>query len=161
MAEAKKAGAKRAKSVLQKADLVEMAAAPAAEKTVSVPDAEPASRPDATAAASLAAAPLLSSVREQGDAMRKAMGQAAAVSAQGLLEVNDKIISALHAQSHAVIDLWRGALTGARSPDDFQAQTSATRQAYEAASAQWKDIAETTTRWVTRSLEPLQSAMHR
>ena len=43
----------------------------------------------------------------------------------------------------------------------LKAQSQATRQAYETASAQWKDIAETTALWFTKSLEPLQSVLHR
>ena len=57
------------------------------------------------------------------------------------------------------MDLWRTAIGAADLPQALQAQTSATRQACETASAQWRDIAETTARWMTRSFEPLQSAL--
>ncbi len=166
MAEAKKASAKGAKSVKsarspQKADLVEMAAA-AADMADSIADAAPVpqapalpGQPDAGAGA------LFSNVRQQGDAFRQAVREAVSVSAQGALEVNDKIIDALQSQSHAALDLWRTAITTTDLPQALRAQTSTTRQAYESASAQWRDIAATTARWMTRSFEPLQSALHR
>lgn len=159
MAEAKKTGTKRTKSV-QNADLVEMAAAPVAEVETTV-EAKPASQPTAPAVRPAEAGTIFSSVQAQGDALQQAMREAVAASAQGALEVNDKIIEALQSQSHAAIDLWRTAITPSDLPQAFQTQTHATRQAYEAASAQWKDVAETTARWFTRSVEPLQTALHR
>jgi hypothetical protein len=159
MTEAKKTGTKRTKSV-QSADLVEMAAVPAAEVEIQA-EAKPASPAAAPAMPQVEAGTIFSSVQEQGDAFRQAIREAVAVSAQGALEVNDKIIEALQTQSHAALDLWRTAITTSDLPQVFQTQTSATRQAYEAASAQWKDVAETTARWMTRSFEPLQTALHR
>ncbi len=171
MAEAKKASAKGrvkgAKSPVSahKADLVEMAAATVADTldTVdSIADARPA--PQAAALQSpLDGGPgaLFSNVREQGVALRQAVREAASVSAQGALEVNEKIIDALQSQSHVALDLWRTAIGAADLPQALRAQTSATRQAYETASAQWRDIAETTARWMTRSFEPLQSTLQR
>lgn len=164
MAEAKKASAKgRAKGVkspvsAHKADLVEMAAT-AADTVDSIADA--GSAPQATLQGPLrdGAGVLFSNAREQGDALRQAVRAAASVSAQGALEVNGKIIDALQSQSHAALDLWRTAIGAADLPQALRAQTSATRQAYETASAQWRDIAETTARWMTRSFEPLQSAL--
>jgi hypothetical protein len=169
MAEAKKASAKGrvkgAKSPVSahKADLVEMAAATAADTldTVNgIADVGPA--PQAAALQGplhSGAVALFSNAREQGDALRQAVRAAASVSAQGALEVNGKIIDALQSQSHVALDLWRTAIGAADLPQALQAQTSATREAYEAASAQWRDIAETTARWMTRSFEPLQSAL--
>ncbi len=158
MAEAKKASAKGrargAKSPVSahKADLVEMAAATAAD---SVADAGAALQGPLHGGAGA----LLSNAREHGDALRQAVRAAASVSAQGALEVNGKIIDALQSQSHVALDLWRTAIGTTSLPQALQAQTSATRQAYETASAQWRDIAETTARWMTRSFEPLQSAL--
>jgi hypothetical protein len=160
MAEAKKASAKGrargAKSPVSahKADLVEMAAATAADTVDSVADAGALQGPLHGGAAAL-----FSNAREQGDALRQAVRAAASVSAQGALEVNGKIIDALQSQSHVALDLWRTAIGTTSLPQALQAQTSATRQAYETASAQWRDIAETTARWMTRSFEPLQSAL--
>lgn len=164
MAEAKKASAKgRAKGVkspvsAHKADLVEMAAT-AADTVDSIADA--GSAPQATLQGPLrdGAGVLFSNAREQGDALRQAVRAAASVSAQGALEVNGKIIDALQSQSHVALDLWRTAITTTDLPQVLRTQTNASRQAYETASAQWRDIAETTARWMTRSFEPLQSAL--
>lgn len=98
---------------------------------------------------------------ERTDALRQAVSETVTVTARGVLEVNDKIIEALQSQSHAALDLWRNAITTAHLPEAFAAQTRVTREAYETASAQWKDIAETTARWFHKSLEPFQSVMHR
>ncbi len=162
MAEAKKAGAKGTRSTrsAQKADLVEMASAAVEATTDSIADAKPASQA-VVLQAPVSGGALFSTVREQGDAFRQAVKEAVSVSAQGALEVNDKIIDALQSQSHAALDLWRTAITATDLPQAFRTQTSATREAYESASAQWKDIAETTARWMTRSVEPLQSALRR
>jgi hypothetical protein len=162
MAEAKKAGAKGTRSTrsAQKADLVEMASAAVEATTDSIADAKPASQA-VVMQAPLSGGALFSTVREQGDAFRQAVKEAVSVSAQGALEVNEKIIDALQSQSHAALDLWRTAITATDLPQAFRTQTSATREAYESASAQWKDIAETTARWMTRSVEPLQSALRR
>ena len=165
MAEAKKASAKgRAKGAkspasAHKADLVEMAAATMADTVDSVADAGPAPQVALQGPLHGGAGVLFSNAREQGDALRQAVRAAASVSAQGALEVNGKIIDALQSQSHVALDLWRTAIGATDLPQAFQAQTSATRQAYETASAQWRDIAETTARWMTRSFEPLQSAL--
>ncbi|WP_114945168.1 phasin family protein [Microvirga calopogonii] len=161
MAEVKKPKAKTtAKSVQKADDLVEMAAISAAETIKAVADTRPASLP-VTIAAPVEAGAIFSSAKKQGDVFRKAMSDAVAASAQGALEVNDKIIDAVNTQRHAALDLWRSAISPSPLPEAFKAQSQATRQAYETASAQWKDIAETTALWFTKSLEPLQSALHR
>jgi hypothetical protein len=161
MAEVKKPRAKnKAKSVQRADDLVEMAAISTAEMVEAVTEAKPVSLP-ATAAAPLEARAIFSSAKKQGDVLRQAMSEAVAASARGALEVNDKIIDAVNAQRHVALDLWRSALSPSPLPDVVKAQSLATRQAYETASAQWKDIAQTTALWFTKSLEPLQSALHR
>jgi Phasin protein len=160
MAEAKKASTKRTKST-QNADLVEMAAVPAAATAETLRDTAPASQDAVPGTKPIEAGAIFSSVREQGNVFRQAVSEAAAASAKGVLEVNGKIIDALNTQSNAALDLWRSAFSPSPLPEAFQAQTSATRQAYETASAQWKDIADATALWVTKSLEPLQSALHR
>ncbi len=154
MAEAKKTRAKSTAKSVQKADLVEMAAISAAETAQAVTEVKPAAP-----AKPVEAAALFSSARTQGDALRQAMSEAEAASANGALEVNGKIIEALNTQSNAAIDLWRTAISPSPLPEAFKAHSHATRQAYEAASAQWKGVAETTALWLTRSLEPLQSAL--
>jgi hypothetical protein len=161
MAEVKKPRAKStAKSVQKADDLVEMAAISTAETIEAVTEAKPASLP-AIAAAPVEAGAIFSSAKKQGDVLRQAMSEVVATSAKGALEVNDKIIEAVNAQRHAALDLWRSAISPSPLPEAFKAQSQATRQAYETASAQWKDIAETTALWFTRSLEPLQSALRR
>ncbi|MBA1158535.1 phasin family protein [Microvirga mediterraneensis] len=161
MAEVKKPRAKTTAKTAQKAtDLVEMAAIPAAETIEAVAEAKPAPLP-ATIAGPAEAGAIFSSAKKQGDVFRKAMSEAVAASAKGALEVNDKIIDAMNSQRHAALDLWRSAISPTPLPEVLKVQSQATRQAYETASAQWKDIAETTALWFTKSLEPLQSALHR
>jgi hypothetical protein len=161
MAEVKKPRAKStAKSVQKADDLVEMAAISTAETIEAVTEAKPASLPAITAAP-VEAGTIFLSAKKQGDVLRQAMSEVVATSAKGALEVNDKIIEAVNAQRHAALDLWRSAISPSPLPEAFKAQSQATRQAYETASAQWKDIAETTALWFTRSLEPLQSALRR
>jgi hypothetical protein len=157
MAEVKKPRAKSTAKSVQKADLVEMAALSAAE---AVAETKPASRP-AFAAAPVEAGAIFTSATKQGDILRQAMSEAVTASTKGALEVNDKIIDAMNTQRLAAVDLWRSAISPSPLPEAFKAQSQATRQAYETASAQWKDIAETTALWFTKSLEPLQSALHR
>jgi len=160
MAEVKKTRAKSTAKSVQKADLVEMASIPAAETVETVMAATPTAVP-VPPAKPMAATALRSSAHKQSDVLRQAMSEAVAASTKGALELNGKIIDALNAQRDVAIDLWRTALSPSPLPETFKAQSHATRQAYEAASAQWKDIAETTALWVTKSLEPLQTALQR
>jgi hypothetical protein len=163
MAEAKKPRAKRATKAASpelNADLIELAAAPAAPALEAVTAAKPAT-PKVAEAEPVAAEALFSSARKQGDAFRQAIGAAVTVSAKGALEVNGKIIDALTVQSSTALDLWRSAISPAPLPETLKAQSQATRQAYEEASAQWRDIAEATALWFTKSLEPLHSAFQR
>jgi hypothetical protein len=163
MSEAKKTRTRSVKSA-PKADLVEMAAAPVAEIVEAVEAETPAALPTATPAlidTVKKTEEVLSTVRGQSDALRQAMRESATVSAKGALEVNGKIIEALHSQGHAAIELWRSTLDNRDLQTAFKAQTQAAREAFETASAQWKDIAETSAQWMTKSFEPLQSALHR
>lgn len=163
MTETKKTRPRKPKSP-PKADLVEMAAKPVAGVAEIVQAAEPAPAPKPSVSAKAKpkeSEPFVFSFRDQGEALRQAMSEAVATSTKGALEVNDKIIQALQSQGHAALDLWRTALDNARQPDAFNAQTGAARQAFETASAQWKDVAETTARWMTKSVEPIQSALLR
>ena len=160
MAEAKKPRAKsatKATSPEPKADLIDLAAGPAATVLEAVTAAKPAMPPKAPEVKPVATEALFSSAKKQGDAFRQAVGEAVTASAKGALEVNGKIIDALNVQSSAALDLWRSAFSPAPLPEAIKAQS----QAYEAASAQWKDIAESTALWFTKSLEPLHSAFQR
>lgn len=163
MTETKKTRTRSAKSA-PKADLVELAAQPVVEVAEIVQAAEPAPAPKPSAPDKVKlteSEALVFPFRDQGEAMRQAMREAVSVSTKGALEVNDKIIQALQAQGNAAIDLWRNAIDNSRQPGGFDAQTGAARQAFETASAQWKDVAESTARWMTMSMEPLQSAFLR
>lgn len=161
MTEPKKTRTRSAKSA-PKADLITLAAEPVATvaETAQVPEPAPAPKAFASAAA-MGAEPFVSSLRDQGEAIRQAMRETVAASTQGALEVNEKVIEALHIQGHAAIDLWRTVFDNAQKPDGLKAQTGAARQALETASAPWKDVAEATARWMSRSVEPLQSALLR
>ncbi|MBB3019106.1 hypothetical protein FHR70_002160 [Microvirga lupini] len=164
MAEAKKPRAKsatKAASPELKADLIELAAAPATMALEAVTAAKPATQPKALEVEPVATEALFSSAKKQSDVFRQAVGEAVTASAKGALEVNGKIIDALNVQSSAALDLWRSAISPAPLPEALKAHSQATRQAYEVASAQWKDIAESTALWFTKSLEPLHSAIQR
>jgi hypothetical protein len=102
---------------------------------------------------------ITSVVAPKAAALRQAMGEAVSASAHGALAVNDKVIEALQTQSHAALDLWRTAASTPHLSDVFRLQSQGARQAYETASAQWKDIAETTAHWFTKTVEPLSSAI--
>jgi hypothetical protein len=161
MAEAKKPRAKsatKAASPELKADLIELAADPAATVLETVTAEKPATE---SKVKSVAREALFSSAQKQSEAFRQAVGEAVTVSAKGALDVNGKIIDALTIQSSTALDLWRSAMNPAPLPEALKAHSQATRQAYEAASAQWKDIAESTAFWFTKSLEPLHSAFQR
>lgn len=164
MAEAKKTRTRSPKSA-PKADLVELAAAPVADNVEMIAAATPVAPPETSPAPVVEtvkkAEEVFSTVRNQGDALRHAMRESATVSAKGALEVNGKIIEALHSQGHAAIELWRSALDSKDPQTAFKTQTQAAREVFETASAQWKEIAEATAQWMTKSFEPLQSALHR
>jgi hypothetical protein len=99
--------------------------------------------------------------RERSDALRKVMSEAVNATARGALEVHDKIVEALQAQSHAALEVWETSLKAPHLSDAIRVQTNGARRAYETASAQWIDIATTTANWLNRSLEPFQTALHR
>jgi hypothetical protein len=161
MAEAKKTRTRSLK-IAPKADLVEMAAAPVADNAEVTEALMPVTSPAPLSVETMEKTEeVFSTVRSQGDALRHAMRESASVSAKGALEVNGKIIEALHSQGHAAIELWRSALDSKDLQSAFKTQTLAAREVFETASTQWKDIAETTAQWMTKSFEPLQSALHR
>jgi hypothetical protein len=96
-------------------------------------------------------------IKASRETLRLAITEAATASSHGVLEVNDKMIDAFRAQSDVAIELWRSALSAGSLTEAIRVQADGARQAYETASAQWKDIAETTTRWIDRSVQPIQS----
>jgi hypothetical protein len=96
-------------------------------------------------------------IKASRETLRLAITEAATASSHGVLEVNDKMIDAFRAQSDVAIELWRSAMSAGSLTEAIRVQVDGARQAYETASAQWKDIAETTTRWIDRSVQPIQS----
>jgi hypothetical protein len=88
--------------------------------------------------------------------LRQAVTETAAATGQGVLEVNGKVIDAMRAQSDAAFDLWRTTLTAGSVSEAIRAQTSGTRQVYETATTQWKDVAEATNRLLTTMMKPMQ-----
>nr|WP_245571773.1 phasin family protein [Microvirga subterranea] len=89
------------------------------------------------------------------------MSEAVNATARGALEVHDKIIEALQAQSDAAIEVWESSLKAPHLSEAIRVQTNGARKAYETASAQWTDIATTTASWFHKSFEPFQTALHR
>ncbi|MCB5175501.1 MULTISPECIES: phasin family protein [Microvirga] len=95
------------------------------------------------------------------DALRLVMSEAVNATARGALEVHDKIIDALQAQSNAAFEVWKTSLEAPHLSEAIRVQTNGARRAYETASAQWSDIAATTANWFHKSLEPFHAALHR
>jgi len=118
-----------------------------------------ATAPPLNQVAAAAVEAVASSAAPKAAVFRQAMGEAVTASANGALAVNDKVIEALQTQSHAALDLWRTAVSTPHLSDVIRLQSNGARQAYETASAQWKDIAETTAHWFTKTVEPLSSAI--
>ncbi|SCZ04494.1 phasin family protein [Microvirga guangxiensis] len=163
MTETKTTRTRKPKSA-PKADLIALAAEPVADVTTVEQAAEAAPVLEPTVSTTLKiekSEPFAFSLRDQGETIRQAVRETVVTSAQGALEVNDKIIQALNDQGHAALDLWRATIDSSRQPGAFNVQSGAARQAFETVSAQWKDVAETTARWMTKSVEPLQSALLR
>jgi len=146
-------------------------AAPAPAPTRPVAEAAPARTAEVPSPAQMVApaARLLEAGTEQARAayaraqstteqFRHAVTETAAASTRGALEVNGKVINAMRAQSDAAMELWRSTLTASSFAEAVRAQTSGTRQLYETAATHWRDVAETTTRWISASVMPMQSA---
>jgi hypothetical protein len=96
-------------------------------------------------------------VQATGASFRQAMAETANATTRGALEVNGKVIEALRAQSDAAFDVWRSALTAGSFSEAVQLQASGARQVYETAAAHWKDVADTTRRWLGTTVRPFQA----
>jgi hypothetical protein len=94
-------------------------------------------------------------------ALRRVVAEATAATTSGALEVNDKVLDAWRAQSDAILDVWRKAITADNVPDAVRLHARGTQDAYAAAASQWKDVAETTTRWFEDALKPFRPARTR
>lgn len=90
--------------------------------------------------------------------LRDAVTETATATTRGALEVNDKVLDALRAQSDAAFDLWRSTLTAGSFAEAVRVQATGARAVYETAATHWRDVAETTTRWIGASMKPIQSA---
>lgn len=129
------------------------AVSPAAVATPTAAPAETAARFGAL----LQTPEAYATVKATAETLRQAVAESAAASSRGVIEVNDKFIDAMRAQSDAAFDLWRSALSATTVSEAIRIQTGGARQVYETAATQWKDLAETTTRWLTASVKPMQS----
>ncbi|MCB8820496.1 phasin family protein [Microvirga rosea] len=158
MAEAKKAGAPRARKQAS-ARKAGPELALESVQSAAVSDVPPALPPVADQPVMPEPMQFSHVGQDRVDTMRQALSQAAFATAHGALEINDKIINAVQAQGEAALELWRSTMDAPHLTDALRLHSNGTRQAYEAASAQWRDIAETTARWFHKSIEPLQAAI--
>ena len=99
--------------------------------------------------------------RDTQESLQQAVAHSAAAAANGMLELNGKVIDLLRAQSDAAFELWRSTLTAGSLSEAVRVQTSGMRQAYEATTTHAKDVAEAATRAIGDAVKPLQSAMAR
>lgn len=102
---------------------------------------------------------VLGRARDNGESVQQAVAESAAAAANGMLELNGKVIDLLRAQSDAAFELWRSALTAGSLSEAVRVQTSGLRQAYEATATHAKDVAATATRAIGDTVKPLQSAL--
>ena len=99
--------------------------------------------------------------RDTRESLQEAVAHSAAAAANGMLELNGKVIDLLRAQSDAAFELWRSTVTAGSLSEAVRVQTSGMRQAYEATTTHAKDVAEAATRAIGDTVKPLQSAMAR
>ena len=99
--------------------------------------------------------------RDTRESLQQAVAHSAAAAANGMLELNGKVIDLLRAQSDAAFELWRSTVTAGSLSEAVRVQTSGMRQAYEATTTHAKDVAEAATRAIGDTVKPLQSAMAR
>jgi hypothetical protein len=99
--------------------------------------------------------------RDTRESLQQAVAHSAVAAANGMLELNGKVIDLLRAQSDAAFELWRSTVTAGSLSEAVRVQTSGIRQAYEATTTHAKDVAEAATRAIGDTVKPLQSAMAR
>jgi hypothetical protein len=97
--------------------------------------------------------------RATSEQIRQTMTETATATTRGALEINSKVLDAWRAQSDVTIALWRQALAAGSVSEAIVLQANGARQIYETAATHWKDVAETTTRWIGASVKPLQAAL--
>lgn len=91
--------------------------------------------------------------------IHQTLTETAAVTTRGALEINGKVLEAWGAQSDAAFALWRQALGTGSLSEAVLLQANGARRIYETAATHWKDVAETTTRWLGDSVKPLRAAL--
>jgi hypothetical protein len=91
--------------------------------------------------------------------IRQTVAETATATTRGAVEINGKVLDAWRAQSTIAFDLWRQALTAGSVSEAIRVQTSGARQVYETAATHWKDVAETTNRWLDATVKPMRSAL--
>jgi hypothetical protein len=95
---------------------------------------------------------------ETGETLQHAVTESVSATSRGIVEINTKVLDLIRAQSDAAMDLWRSTLAAGSLSEAVRLHTSGARQAYETTTAQWRDLAETTTRVMGEALKPIQSA---
>jgi hypothetical protein len=93
------------------------------------------------------------------ESLRQAMTETASTTSHGALEIQEKVLDALRAQSDAAFDLWRSTLAAGSLSEAVRVQTSGVREFYETATSHWQDVAASTARWFGASMRPFQSAL--
>jgi hypothetical protein len=97
--------------------------------------------------------------QENSEALRKAAAASANAVAHGFIEINNKVLDLLRAQSDATFALWRSTVEAGSLSDAIRVQSSGVRQAYETTASQWRDIAETTGRVVEEAVKPIRQVL--
>jgi hypothetical protein len=143
--------------------------APVAAKPVSAAGVGAVSAPAISQAAAAPVAAVLKSgdqanvvfakAQENSEALRKAAAASANAVAHGFIEINNKVLDLLRAQSDATFALWRSTVEAGSLSDAIRVQSSGVRQAYETTASQWRDIAETTGRVVEEAVKPIRQVL--
>jgi len=81
----------------------------------------------------------------------------AAAAAQGLAEINDKLLALMRAQLESAYEIWRATVSATSPAEAFQAQADGMRRAFETIAARWRDLAEASGRAAGGMTKPLQS----
>jgi hypothetical protein len=125
-------------------------------------DRAPAQRADGPAGAVVslptASARPASASEPQGPAtLRGKDSGSAAAGAQGLAEINDKLLALMRAQLESTYEIWRATVSATSPAEAVQAQADGMRRAFETIAARWRDLAEASARAAGGMTKPLQS----
>lgn len=83
---------------------------------------------------------------ELGGAPRPGRPYDPTAAAQGLVELNAKLLDLWRSHTDATFGVWRATMTAGSLAEAIKVQTSGMRQVYEISAERWKDISETTNR---------------